>query len=78
MRDFLDKCEQMDPTIFAGIEGNECAELGEDKRSLIEWGLTEEAANRLRSNVSDAAWSQRVLNLGYLIGFIIYGMRQLS
>ncbi|RHZ69721.1 hypothetical protein Glove_279g57 [Diversispora epigaea] len=59
--DFLDEREQMDPTIFVGVEGNEGVKTGEDKKLLVKWGLTEEASNRLRDGVHDSAWSQRFL-----------------
>ncbi|CAG8491529.1 9412_t:CDS:1 [Acaulospora morrowiae] len=61
MLDFLDEREQMDPTIFVGVEGSEGVEPGEDKKLLVKWGLTEEASNRLRSSIHDSAWSQRFL-----------------
>ncbi|CAG8717917.1 5306_t:CDS:2, partial [Acaulospora morrowiae] len=61
MLDFLEEREQMDPTIFVGIEGNEGVELGEDKKLLVKWGLTEETADRLRSSVHGPIWVQQVL-----------------
>ncbi|CAG8495557.1 13192_t:CDS:1 [Acaulospora colombiana] len=61
MLDFLEEREQMDPKIFIGIEGNEGVELGEDKKLLVKWGLTEEVANRIRDSVHETIWSQRIL-----------------
>ncbi|RHZ80411.1 hypothetical protein Glove_136g114 [Diversispora epigaea] len=61
MLDFLDEREQMNPTIFVGIEGNKGVESGEDKKLLVKWGLTEEASNILRDGVHDSTWSQQFL-----------------
>ncbi|RHZ46637.1 hypothetical protein Glove_610g18 [Diversispora epigaea] len=61
MLDFLDEREQMDSTIFVGVEGNKGVEPGEDKKLLVKWGLTEEAGNKLRNGVHDSTWSQQFL-----------------
>jgi hypothetical protein len=64
MFDFLKECQQLNPTIFIGIEGSDISNVtpDEDKRLLIEWGLTEETANELRNSVcNDTFWSKRIL-----------------
>lgn len=63
MFDFMEERQQLNPIIFVGIEGSGVSGVtsGEDKRLLIEWGLTEEAANELRSSVSDDLWSKQIL-----------------
>ncbi|KAF0519689.1 hypothetical protein F8M41_016494 [Gigaspora margarita] len=50
MFDFLEERQRLDPTIFVGIEGSGVSGIasGEDKRLLVKWGLTEEAASELR------------------------------
>ncbi|CAG8765300.1 19756_t:CDS:2, partial [Racocetra fulgida] len=52
MFDFLEERQRLDPTIFVGIEGSGVSGIasGEDKRLLVKWGLTEEAASELRNN----------------------------
>ncbi|CAG8655592.1 10152_t:CDS:2, partial [Acaulospora morrowiae] len=46
---------------FVSIEGNEGIELGEDRKLLVKWGLTEETADRLCCNMQGPIWSQQML-----------------
>lgn len=64
MFDFLKERQQLNPTIFVGIEGSGISGVtpGEDKRLLVEWGLTEETADELRDSVcNDTLWSKQTL-----------------
>ena len=63
MFDFLKERQQLNPTIFVGIEGSGISGVtpGEDKRLLMEWGLTEETANELRDSVCNDTWSKQIL-----------------
>ncbi|CAG8501550.1 4096_t:CDS:2 [Funneliformis mosseae] len=63
VRSFLE-VERLNPTIFVGIEGTGVSGVtsGDDKRLLVEWGLTEETANELRNSVcEDTLWSKQIL-----------------
>ncbi|CAG8704611.1 15539_t:CDS:1 [Cetraspora pellucida] len=64
MFDFLEERQRLDPTVFVGIEGSGVSGIasGEDKRLLVKWGLTEEAASELRNSVcDDIIWSKQIL-----------------
>ncbi|CAI2181982.1 19557_t:CDS:2, partial [Funneliformis geosporum] len=65
MFDFLKERQQLNPTIFVGIEGSGISGVtpGEDKRLLVEWGLTEETANELRDiSEGDDLWKKVVVS----------------
>lgn len=64
MFDFLEERQRLNPKIFVGIEGTGISGVtsGDDKRLLVEWGLTEEASNELRNSVcDDILWSKKIL-----------------
>src|ERR1043166_9670518 len=64
MFDFLEERQRLNPKIFVGIEGTAISGVtsGDDKRLLMEWGLTEEASNELRNSVcNDILWSKQIL-----------------
>ena len=64
MFDFLEERQRLNPKIFVGIEGTGISGVtsGDDKRLLMEWGLTEEASNELRNSMcDDILWSKQLL-----------------
>ncbi|RIA95321.1 hypothetical protein C1645_816813 [Glomus cerebriforme] len=64
MFDFLEERRRLNPKIYVGIEGTGISGVtsGDDKRLLVEWGLTEEASNELRNSVcDDILWSKKIL-----------------